>query len=122
MTPDRIPIDHAAPAARPEIEQRKTRTPEEAARQFEEILVRQYVGELTKGLFEEGLSGDDGPGWIQSQSQIQRDALTDTLTKYFVESGTLKLSDHLLRQWHRQEASSELLDTPATPPEDERQT
>jgi flagellar protein FlgJ len=121
MITDRTPLEHAGPQAR-ELEQRRTQTPEEAARQFEEILVRQFVGELTKGLFEQGLSGDDGPGWIQSQSQIQRDALNDTLTKYFVDSGTLKLSDHLLRQWNRQEAPSELLDTPASPPEDERLT
>ena len=38
------------------------------------------------------------------QADMQRDILTDTLTDHLVESGALKLSDLLLRQWsHRQD-------------------
>lgn len=100
-TTDRSPIAHAETLAHYEIEQRNSRTPEEAAKQVEEILMRQFVDELTKGLFERGV-------------------MTDILARFLVDAGTLKLSDHLLRQWGRQEASPELLDTPVNPPKDER--
>ena len=77
---------------------------EEAARQFEEILVRQFVGEMTKGLFNKGLAGDDSPGWMDSNRDTQRDVMEDVLTKHLVESNALRLSDFLIRQWNHFDA------------------
>ena len=89
-SPARTP--DAAPVRRPE-------SREEAARQFEEVLVRQFVEVMTKNLFKGGLSGDDGPGWMQGQQDMQRDMLTDMLTEHIAGSGALRLSDLLQRQW-----------------------
>ncbi len=83
------------------------RTPEEAAKQFEEVLARQFVQTMTKGLFKTGLSGEDGPGWMESYQGIQRDVMTDALTEHLVQSGTLRLSDLLMRQWSRTGAAGD---------------
>jgi len=83
---------------------RGAKTPEEAAKQFEAILVRQFVTVMTDGLFKTSLSGDDGPGWMKSQQDAQRDIMTDVLTNHLVESGVLRISDMLLRQWQRDSA------------------
>jgi flagellar protein FlgJ len=82
----------SAPVSRPQ-------SREEAARQFEQILVRQFVEVMTKDLFGGGLSGDDGPGWMQGQQDMQRDMMTDMLTDHIAGSGALRISDLLLRQW-----------------------
>ncbi|MFQ5572114.1 MAG: hypothetical protein ACE5G0_20750 [Rhodothermales bacterium] len=89
------------------LNQRRARTPEEAARQFEEILVRQLVESMTDGMFESNLSGEDGPGWVKSQGEAQQDVFTDVLTQRLVESGVFKISDLLLRQWTKQVPESE---------------
>lgn len=80
----------------------KPRTPEEAAKQFEAVFVKQFVQTMTKGLFDSSLAGEGA--LTGGQADMQRDILTDTLTDHLVESGALKLSDLLLRQWsHRQD-------------------
>ena len=79
-------------------------SPEEAAKQFEAILMRQFVSVMTKGLFEESLAGDEGPGWIKGQQDTQRDVMTEVLTQHLVESGALRISDLLLRQWRGSQA------------------
>lgn len=89
----------ATPVRRPE-------SRAEAARQFEEVLIRQFVEVMTKNLFKGGLSGDDGPGWMQGQQDMQRDMLTDTLTKHIADSGTLRLSDLLQRQWSQKHGAA----------------
>jgi peptidoglycan hydrolase FlgJ len=76
----------------------RPRTQAEAARQFEEILVKQLIRTMTDGLFRSPLD-QDAPGWIQSNHDAQRDLLTDVLAKHVAESGRLRLSDLLLRQW-----------------------
>jgi len=73
----------------------------EVAREFETVLVKQFVSELTKQMFNDSLAGDDGPGWMNSQKDQQRDQLTDMLTNHLVEAGAFKLDDLLLRQWKR---------------------
>ncbi len=83
----------------------RARTPEEAAKQFEEILARQFVKTMTDGLFKTSLAGKDAPGWMETYQNTQRDVLADELTKHLVQSGTLRLSDLLLRQWTGAEAS-----------------
>jgi flagellar protein FlgJ len=87
------------PVARPDGDVRKPRTPEEAARQFEEVLVRQLVQTMTKDLFQDQLSGEDGPGWMESHAQAQRDVLTDVLAQHLVEHDTLGIRNLLLRHW-----------------------
>lgn len=85
------------------LDKRPAQNLEEAAEQFEKILVRQFVQVMTEGLFENGLGGDDTPGWVQGQAGLQQETLTDTISQHLVESGALKLSDLLLRQWNRQQ-------------------
>lgn len=77
---------------------------EEAAREFESVLVKQFVQVMTKDLFKS--IDDDASAAVGAYGDIQRDALTDVLTEHLVESGTFKLQDLLLRQWARQ-ASAE---------------
>ena len=84
---------------------RKASTPEEAAKQFEAILVRQFVAVMTEGLFKDGLAGDDGPGWMKGQQDVQRDVLTDVLTEHLVESGAMRISDLLVRRWKGSQAA-----------------
>ena len=66
--------------------------------------MRQFVTTMTDGLFKASLSGDDGPGWMKGQQDAQRDVMADVLTQHLVESGALRISDLLLRQWQRNEA------------------
>ncbi|MEM6645133.1 MAG: peptidoglycan hydrolase [Bacteroidota bacterium] len=75
---------------------------EEAAAQFEEVLVKQFVQTMTKDLFKNSLSGENGPGWIESQSEMQSDVLADILTQRLVEDGTFNMRELLLKQWKQQ--------------------
>jgi len=92
----------------------KAHTPEEAAQQFEEILIRQFTQTMTKGLFESSLAGEDGPGWMKGHQSQQQDILAGELAKHLMASGTLRLSELLLRQWNRNDV---LPETDTTPPE-----
>lgn len=73
----------------------------EAARQFEEVFVRELVKVMTADLFDSGLAGDDGPGWMSTHHDQQRDVLTDVLTEHLIDSGTFSLNELMLRQWAR---------------------
>lgn len=70
-------------------------TPEEAARAFEAVLVRQMVQVMTSDLFKSSASGPMTAG----AADAQRDALVDTLTDHLVASDSMRLRDLLLRQW-----------------------
>lgn len=72
---------------------------EEAARQFERVLVKQLVSTMTNELFKESLAGDDAPSWMGAYGDIQRDSMTDILADHLVDSGALRLRDLLMRQW-----------------------
>lgn len=72
---------------------------EEAATEFERVLVKQFVQTMTKDLFADTLAGSDGPSWMGAYGDLQRDALTDVLTDHLVASGSMRLRDFLLRQW-----------------------
>ena len=71
-------------------------SPEEAARQFEAVLVRQFVEVMTKDLFD-----GEGEGGLTGQADLQRETLTDTLTSHLVESGTFGVADLMIAQWKR---------------------
>lgn len=83
-----------APAAR-----RSAETPKEAAQQFEQVLVRQFVKVMTKGLFDTSLSGEGGPQWMQGQRDTQRDMMTDMLTEHLAGTDALPIADQLTKQW-----------------------
>ncbi|GIV59742.1 peptidoglycan hydrolase [Rhodocaloribacter litoris] len=93
---DPLPPLPGFPGANP----RRPSTPEEAARQFEHLLARQLAHAMTDGLFKTGLAGENGPGWMASYQQTQRDVLTDVLAKHLVEQGALRLTDLLTRRWN----------------------
>ncbi len=83
--------------------------PVEAARQFESVLVRQFVEVMTKDLFQ---SSEEG--MMTGQADLQRDTLTDTLTEHLVEAGTFGIADLLTAQWDRQgRTAPDLEDAPS---------
>jgi flagellar protein FlgJ len=75
---------------------RDARSPEEAARQFEAVLVRQFVEVMTKDLFD-----SESEGMLTGQADLQRDTLTDTLTDHLVESGTFGIAELMIQQWKK---------------------
>lgn len=83
----------AAATARPA---RPADSPEEAAKQFEAVLVRQFVEVMTKDLFQSGQEG-----MLTGQADLQRDTLTDTLTTHLVDSGAFGVADLMMAQWER---------------------
>lgn len=96
------------------------KTPEEAAKQFEEILIKQFVKTMTDGMFESSLAGEDEPQWLGAYGDIQKETLTEQLAKHIVESGSMRISDLLLKQWGRQGRlpNTNRMDA-GTPPENE---
>lgn len=72
-------------------------SPEDAARQFESVLVRQFVEVMTRDLFKAGGKG----GMLTGQADLQRDTLTNVLTDHLVDSGTFGVADLMIRQWAR---------------------
>ena len=72
---------------------------EEAAKEFEKILVKQFVQVLTEQMFESNLAGEDGPGWMKSYGNQQKQTLTDILSDHLVEKGTFNISSVILKQW-----------------------
>lgn len=96
-----------SPATDPSSGLRRPTTPEETAREFEGILVREFVKIMTKDLFKSNLQGEEGPAWVDSYSDTQRDVMTNALTKHLVEQGQLGISELLLRKWGVQPASDE---------------
>lgn len=81
----------------------KARTPEEAAEQFEALLVRQFVEAMTKDLFKS--TQESLPG---AQAEAQREALVNALTDELVESGAMLFRDLLLQQWQQEPPSDDL--------------
>lgn len=81
----------------------KANTPEEAAEQFEALLVRQFVEAMTKDLFKS--TEDSLPG---AQAEAQREAMVDALTNELVESGAMLFRDLLLQQWQYDPPSDDL--------------
>lgn len=74
-------------------------SPQEAAKQFEEMLVKQFVKVMTKGLYKSTMSGEDGPSWMKGQRDSQRDILNDILTNHIVDSGVLGIRERMMKQW-----------------------
>jgi len=78
---------------------RRARSPEEAAAQFEEVLVKQLVKTMTDGLFKTSLAGEGGLSSVGAYNDMQKDVLAEELSRHLIQSGTLRISDMLLRQW-----------------------
>ena len=102
----------ATPSPVPAGPARSAESPEEAARQFESVLVRQFVEVMTRDLFKAGAEG----GMLTGQADLQRDTLTDVLTEHLVDSGTFGVADLMMRQWTR--AGRVSTETPAEAPAD----
>ena len=88
---------NARPATTPATSSRPAESPEAAARQFESVLVRQFVEVMTRDLFKAGEEG----GMLTGQADLQRDTLTDVLTEHLVDTGTFGVADLMMRQWAR---------------------
>lgn len=80
---------------------RQPRTPEEAAQQFEEVLLRQFVHTMTRNLFRSSLDGEEAPAWMESYRDTQRDVLADVLARHLAAQNRLGIAELLLRQWQR---------------------
>ena len=72
---------------------------QEAAKQFEKVLVQQFVQVMTEQMFESNLAGEEGPGWMKSYGNQQKETLTDILSEHLVEQGTFDISSTILKQW-----------------------
>ena len=103
------PITQALAAPPPA--SREATTPEEAARQFEAVLTRQFVEIMTKDLFDK-----EAEGMLSGQADLQKDALTDALTEHLTDSGTLGIAELLLAQWDRQPVDPAELEAAALKP------
>lgn len=90
------PLVPAATPARPA-------SPQEAARAFETLLVRELVRTLTRDLFQ--TSAAAGGPLAGLQRDLQRDHLTELLTARLVDAGAFRLRDLLLRQWERSQGT-----------------
>lgn len=88
------PISPTTPGPSSTGPDRSADSPEKAARQFESVLVRQFVEVMTKDLFD-----GEQEGMLTGQADLQRDTLTDTLTEHLVESGTFGIADLMMAQW-----------------------
>jgi len=74
-------------------------SPEDAAKEFEHVFVRQFVDVMTKDMFSSSLEGGNGHNWMSTQRDRQRDMMTDMITDQIVEAGNLGISETLLRRW-----------------------
>ena len=43
-------------------------------------------------MFESNLAGEDGPGWMKSYGNQQKETLTEILSDHLVEKGTFDIS------------------------------
>jgi len=91
--------------------ERRPADPQQAAEQFEQILVKQMVETMTKNLFEGGLAGDDAPQWLGAYNDMQSDVLATELAHQMTRNGKLGIAELLMKQWARQ---SETAGTPAS--------
>ncbi len=111
---DGFDIQQRVPGPGPE--DRRPTSPQEAAEQFEHILVRQMVRTMTKDLFDGSLAGDDAPQWMGAYHDLQSDILTTELADKITESGRLGIAELLMKQWARPSG-----DSPHTPDKTEDQ-
>ncbi len=91
-------INPGLPTASPNAPQR-AETPQQAAEQFEEVLVKQFVQTMTKDLFK---PMDGSPSHLSAQADMQRDTLNDVLTRQLVANGSFGVARMLERQWAQQ--------------------
>ncbi len=113
MTPTRSPVDgpvratqraaqpqpEAAASPSPQAGDDAPSTPEEAARKFETVLVRQFTKVMTENMFSNSMAGEGGGKWMESQRDRQRKHVTDMITEQLVESNTLGISEKLMQKW-----------------------
>lgn len=96
------PIDAPNGMPGPGPADRRPANPQEAAEQFEQILVKQMVETMTKNLFANGLGGEDAPQWLGAYDDMQRDVLATELADQMTRNGKLGIAELLMKQWARQ--------------------
>lgn len=89
---------------------------EEAARQFEEVLIRQMMQTMTRNLFDGSLTGEGGSSWSGAYGDLQSDVLATHLAKELSSSGKLGIAELLIKQWQRAEQAQQLQEDAGTPP------
>ena len=89
----------------------------DAAKQFEEVLLRELIAVMTKELFDNSLLGEDAPAWSTSYQDMQRDVVTDQLASQLASSGRIGIARLLIEQHERANtavsAVAEHLNSPA---------
>ena len=100
MRIDGLDVPGSSAALPPEA--KKPQTPEAAAKQFEQVLIKQMVQTMTEGLFDGNLTGDDAPQWMGAYGEMQGDILADELAMQLSRSGRLGISELLIKQWKRE--------------------
>lgn len=98
------------------LDTKKPQTPEAAAKQFEEVLIKQMVHTMTKELFDGNLTGDDAPQWMGAYGDMQADILAEELAKQLSKNGRMGISDLLMKQWKREGELPEAEAGPSTAP------
>lgn len=83
----------------PQFDTSSIQSAEDAAKQFEKILVQEFVKVMTEQMFESNLAGENGPGWMKSYGKQQQQTMTEILTDHLVEKGTFDISTTILQQW-----------------------
>ena len=73
--------------------------PQEAAEQFEKLLLKQMVSVMTEDLMQSPLSGESGPGWMNTQRSHHQSAFSDMLANELAKSSSFNLSEVLMRRW-----------------------
>jgi len=112
MHTDNVSIKPTASGTYAEI--RPLHTPKnekEAARQFEELLIKQFVHLMLKDAFNQSLTGSAKPAWLETQQATQVDTLAEVLARDMSKRGLFTFSDLLLRQWQHQKEPSTNPDT-----------
>lgn len=93
-------------------------TPQEAAAQFEKVLVRQFVKKMTEDMFSSSFAGEGGGNWMESQRDRQRDMMTDMITDRIVEADTLQVSESLANEWEDATSNADAADPSASTQEE----
>lgn len=101
------PSSGAAASGRGVGEEDSPSTPQEAARKFEEVLVRQFTKVMTDDMFSSSLSGKGGGNWMESQRDRQREWMTDMITEQLVNSNSLGISETLTQKWGAASSTAE---------------
>ena len=90
---------HAGASAGMQKQAQTIEKPQEAAEQFEKLLLKQMVSVMTEDLMQTPLSGEKGPGWMNTQRSHHQSSFSDMLADELAKSSSFNLSEVLMRRW-----------------------